>query len=270
MSDHQRNLYILIGSVVCVALGVVTYLWVSLSRPPARDEGGVLGASLHPLDMPPIQAPKLERRYQGIVERNFFKPLEGEVPVEPETESAPPPEEPRQAARPSRSSPSVVYGAPAFPDLYAPMPGISFYGPSAGLPSVDWQEPLTSPPQPPAPMDPSSPTAGQPQKGPTGPPAADVAVTAVVRGGDGRARVLVEDNATGESKWVEPGGRAFGYRVDYATEKGSVLTRDGRQYVLGVGENKPAAAPKADVAPTPGGSSSSAAPGEAAEGGETP
>ncbi len=59
-------------------------------------------------------------------------------------------------------------------------------------------------------------------------------------GGSGRdRRVLVEDTATGRSEWVRPGGRAFGYQVDYATDRGAVVSKQGRSYVLELGANKP-------------------------------
>ena len=247
MDEYRRNLYILGSFVACMVVAVGVYLWSQLSAPPDQPESGILSSSLHPLDMPPIQPPKLERRYQGIVERDFFKPLEGEIPMESEPES-PEAEEQAVATAAGRSGSSVVYGPASFPDLYAPIPGVPSYGPSATFPPLDWSSPSMMPPEPPAPMEPAPGAELEQPARPAGPPAATVAVTAVVRGGDGRARVLVEDNATGETKWVEPGARAFGYKVDYATEKGGVLSREGRQYVVGVGENKPTA-PAAE--PTP-------------------
>jgi hypothetical protein len=243
MSENQRNLYIFLSFLGCMTIAVGVYVWGQLSVPTDPPQERVLSVEPHPADLTPIQPPKLERRYRGIVERNFFQPLEGEIPEEK------PDEEDVEEPAPTRPSATLHTTSPgAYPDLYAPLPGVPSYGGGPGTPG--WSNVPEMPPEPPQPMEPSPPAEAERPEEPSGPPAASVAVTAVVEGGDGRARVLVEDNATGRSRWVEPGGRAFGYEVDYATDKGGVVSKDGRRYVLGVGENKPAR-PEPEPEPAP-------------------
>jgi hypothetical protein len=91
-------------------------------------------------------------------------------------------------------------------------------------------------------------------------PGPGVSITGVA-GSGGAVKVLVENDRTGESRWVAPGGRAFGYSVDYVTPRGGVVSKDGRSQVLELGQNKkaeqppPAAAKSGSPTPTPKGGS---------------
>jgi hypothetical protein len=59
--------------------------------------------------------------------------------------------------------------------------------------------------------------------------------------------------------------------VDYATDKGGVVSKDGRRYVLGVGENKPARPePEPDPAPETPADSGPATPETTDQGDDAP
>lgn len=92
------------------------------------------------------------------------------------------------------------------------------------------------------------------------PRAIDIYVAAVVASGS-ELRLLIVHPASNQRRWVVVGGAAFGYRVDLATLQGAILSREGRQYALALGEGRPtqprpAAEPAAQdvsaVAPPPG------------------
>lgn len=231
MTETRRNVLVLVSFVVC--LGTVSaYYAIRELRPESdRDYGSVLGTRTDPRDLPPITPPKLENPYRQIADRNLFRPLAKE-PEQPAAETA---GGSRGASRPSAGS----GGAWVPPDagLFVPPAGPA---PWTG----ETTQPLaTEPPRPPSPRI-EPPDTPAPEVG-TGPAPATVAITGV-GGSGGDLRVLVEDNATGQSRWVKPGGTAFGYRVDYVTGHGGVVSKDGRSYVLGVGENKPPAKPPAE------------------------
>jgi len=81
-----------------------------------------------------------------------------------------------------------------------------------------------------------------PSKAAPKPPDVAVAITATVQGRDG-LKALVENKATGETRWVVAGGEAFGYRVSQITPRGAMVAKGDRAYVLPVGAGKAVPAP---------------------------
>jgi len=236
----------------CLVTVSGAYVWRQLNPAPQSDVTQVLAPTTDPRYLPPIEAPKLDAPYQRIADRDLFKPLPAsEAEAKKQQDQLKENEKRRAAARAGGGA-----GAYVGPEWELPLP--MAYGPVVGWgpPSATWG-PATGaqPPRPPMASAgaPATSTVMPPER-PAGPAAAVVSVTGVAKGSDGRQRVLVTDNASGRSTWVEPGGRAFGYTVDYATERGGVLSKQDRTYVLGLGENVPAAkAP--EKAPAPSGSS---------------
>ncbi|MBD3175284.1 MAG: hypothetical protein GF320_08885 [Armatimonadia bacterium] len=104
-------------------------------------------------------------------------------------------------------------------------------------------EPTPAPPHTPGPEPPGEPPSQPPTSAPATP---DVTVVeplqvyvAAVVGSGSRMRVLVVHRESGQRRWVAVGETAFGYRVDMATLKGAVLSKDGREYVVELGEGRP-------------------------------
>jgi len=82
--------------------------------------------------------------------------------------------------------------------------------------------------------------------GPSGGGVVTVYIAALAGRGESLSALMVQRD-TGNTRWVPVGGSAFGYTLDYATLKGVVLSRDGRQYVLELGEGRGEAAPTAEA-----------------------
>jgi len=83
-----------------------------------------------------------------------------------------------------------------------------------------------------------------------GPGSASGVITVYIAALAGRGEdlsALMVQRDTGNTRWVPVGGSAFGYTLDYATLKGVVLSRDGRQYVLELGEGRGEAAPTTEA-----------------------
>jgi len=239
VTDQRRNVLILVAFSACLVIVSGAYVWRQLSPTAEADVAQVLAPTTDPKYLPPIEAPKLDAPYRQIADRNLFRPLPA---AEAEAKKQ---EERQKEAERQRAAARAGGGGGAFEGTAWELPPPLAYGPAIGWapPPATWG-PATGlqPPQPPMrPAGEPGTSTMMPPERPAGPPATTVSVSGVVTGSDGRKRVLVSDNASGRSTWVEPGGRAFGYTVDYATERGSVLTKRDRTYVLGLGENKPVA-----------------------------
>ncbi len=88
-------------------------------------------------------------------------------------------------------------------------------------------------------MPPMSPFFSMPSGEAASNPASDrIAVVGAVRVGDD-LYVLVEDVTKGETRYVRAGESAFGYTVKSADVDNAVLVRDGKTFVVALGENKP-------------------------------
>ncbi len=237
MNDSQRNVAILAAFSVCLIAASAAFVHRQLNPPRETDDlETLLAVRSDPRNLAPIEAPKLEAPAQAILDRDLFGPLV-EVPESEEPESEPEPMAYRGGGYdyPSPAPwalPPAAYGAlpPAEPGAWSGTP----------LPP---QPDLSSPPKPPTDF------GGAAPKPEAKKPGMSLTVTGVGGSGADR-RVLVEDTETGRSEWVRPGGRAFGYEVDYATDRGAVVSRQGRSYVLELGANKPAEKPAAAEAPS--------------------
>lgn len=98
---------------------------------------------------------------------------------------------------------------------------------------------------------------------PQGPAADKIAVVGMVRL-DGETQAVVEDLGRSETKFVAVGGEAYGYRLLTIGNSEATLTKNGKQYVVAIGENKPE--PKR-VGPGPQGPGGGGPPGSVLFGG---
>jgi hypothetical protein len=247
MKSDRWNVYLLAiftACLVCTA-GIVTYMQLR----PADDDNALdelLIGQISPEDQPPISAPGLEAPDEGIVSRDLFAPVIREPKVTEANQEGVRGQTATMEPLDNSWIPPMVGGFPAVPGGVTgwtspqPAPQIPTYGPSA---------PATLPP--PVPMAASSPAP--PERTRAVEPR--IAVTGVTSSG-GSTRVLVEDVNTGKRSWVAPGDSAYGFRVDYATGRGAVVSREGKSQVLRVGENKPTGAAETK----PAGSSQPASP----------
>lgn len=105
-----------------------------------------------------------------------------------------------------------------------------------------------------------------PAAGPVSSPRAiDVYVAAIVGSGN-ELRLLVVHPESKQRRWVAVGETVFGYRVDLATLRGAILSRDGRQYALELGKGRPTEPQPAGV---PSEAVSAGDPSSGPEGGQT-
>ncbi len=105
-------------------------------------------------------------------------------------------------------------------------------GESGGGSSV---EPAGGPSGPPSGMAPRGGGRGSVAGGTSGGGTVTVYIAALTTSGD-RVSALIVRMDTGARRWVDQGGSAFGYTLDYANLKGAVLEANGRYYVLELGE----------------------------------
>jgi hypothetical protein len=229
MRSDRWNVYLLAIFTACLvcAAGMVTYMQLR----PADDENAMdelLIGQISPENQPPISAPALEAPDDAIVGRDLFAPVIRQPKVTEATQEAARGQATTMEPLGNSWIPPMVGGFPVPPGGVTgwtapqPAPQIPAFGPSA---------PVTLPP--PAPM--AAPPARTEQPAPVEP---RISITGVTSSG-GSTRVLVEDVNTGKRSWVAPGDSAYGYRVDYATGRGAVVSREGKTQVLRVGENKP-------------------------------
>ncbi len=242
MSGQRLNVLLLGVFSACLigAAGLATYIQLQPDNEPTVEE--IVAAELNPDDLPPISGVGLEAPAQSIVDRDLFAPVRRDQ---------------RVVTPEPGSQRTVVAGAEDLSGTWMPPMVGGFAAPPAG--TAGWGPAPTQPAaSPPAPMAPSGPVSFPPPA-PTrleAPPVSEaparpeprIAITGVTSAG-GTTRVLVEDVNTGKRSWVAPGDSAYGFRVDYATGRGAVVSRDGHSEVLRVGENKGAGA--AEAAPKP-------------------
>jgi len=139
---------------------------------------------------------------------------------------------------------SPILGRSPFKPLFAPTTprGTVARVTPAGLPPQG--APLTfEPGQPTPPAAPAGPGAPTADGGPAARGASlgensacDLGVTGIVRDQSG-FRILIRHNPTGKSQWAGVGEVIFGYRVELITLRGALVVKDGRYFVLPIGEN---------------------------------
>jgi hypothetical protein len=88
-----------------------------------------------------------------------------------------------------------------------------------------------------------------------------LAVMGIVRDEDG-FRILVKHNPTSETEWAVAGEIVFGYKVQLVTLKGALVEKDGRYFVLPIGENIAADTDESDTPGTGDGESPESGDGE--------
>jgi len=122
-----------------------------------------------------------------------------------------------------------------------------------------------TPTQPGGPDGPQGPgDTGRPRLGEAS--SCQLAITGVVSDINGY-RLLVRHIPSGQSRWVDVGEEAFGYKIEAITLRGALVSKEGRYYVLPLGQNaaKTEAAPAQTGAPNGAGESQNHA-GESSEG----
>ncbi|HQK93637.1 MAG TPA: hypothetical protein PLD23_09030 [Armatimonadota bacterium] len=155
----------------------------------------------------------------------------------------------RLVVRPGRDL-SPILGRSPFKPLFAPTPAAGAVArvmpaslPPAGAPLTF--EPGAPAGEAPAPGGPESPRSGGSGGSATAPghggslgqnSSCDLGITGIVRNPSG-FRVLVRHNPTGKSQWAGVGEVVFGYRIELITLRGALVVRDGRYFVLPIGEN---------------------------------
>jgi hypothetical protein len=254
VNDDKRNVLLLAAFSACL-LTMCGILVVWQLRVPNQAEGStVLGSDVSPGDLPPLDPPKLEGPYRAIADRNLFR-NDAKLPQPTDAKAS-------GGARQNvyRDGGGGFAGGGGGVEWIPPAPAGLWMPPSLSgpAPSTAWSPPASGPPRPPMDSDPGAAPPGPRLPRSPADSGPNVAITGIA-GSGGAVRVLVENRATGETEWVAPGGKAFGYSVDYVTPQGGVVSKEGRSQVLGLGQNKKSESPPAASAKS-GSSAPEAAP----------
>ncbi len=228
MQVTRRDAWILTVFTVALVAGLTLYVR-SVTRPPGAPDRT---AEKSPAEPPPAEAPRprADQPPQPPGEFMTAAVAAGEIPGQYRVITD------RQLFKPL-VKPPVKQKAPS-----PPMPSV---------PRVDVPRPApVKAPAPPAGPPAAAPPAQQ-TPAPAAPPKPPLAVTGLLRAGDGY-RVLVENTELKQSRMVRVGEEAFGFRVAAVTDDGgsvtlaSVATQGGSEVTLKLGENKKETAPAKD------------------------
>lgn len=234
MQVTRRDAWILTVFTVALVAGLTLYVR-SVTRPPGAPDRT---AEKSPSEPPPAEAPRAlaDQPPQPPGEFMTAAVATGEIPGE--------------------------YRVITDRQLFKPLvkPPVKQKAPSPSLPTVPRVDvPRPAPVKAPAP--PAGPPAGaspaQQTPAPAAPPKPPLAVTGLLRAGDGY-RVLVENTELKQSRMVRVGEEAFGFRVAAVTDDGgsvtlaSVAAQGGSEVTLKLGENKKETAPAKDEKATAG------------------
>lgn len=237
MSESRRNAWIL-AAFSALLIGATVWATGSQLRSGGAEEAAIealMADRIAPENQSPLSAQRLEGPEEGIVDRDLFRPIL--KPARPE-------DDPRDARANAATDNAAALWLP-------PIGGGVMVNPFGAAPQTGAPAPSAPPsvspsyPPPPAAWSPPPQMPEPRTEAPAQPKAPRLAVTGVT-GSGASARVLIEDLDSGKRSWVRPGESAFGARVEGATGRGAVLSRDGKVEVLRIGENKdapPAVAP---------------------------